>query len=167
MRKLKSCPFCAGKAELIRVGSNRKSSIVSCEDCGCTIESSSTGDNSGDAWNMRAKKINLKMKKNSIVALMAHFEGTHTAISLDQHRTTGISLELYTRHRDNYQTLAYFEGSTVKECVKQAFKWDESSEPIGKMCKKQFFSFKREELFKTASSLGIDDGVIESLLARL
>ena len=37
--KLKLCPFCGGYPEIIRTGTSRRSMIISCEDCGCTVES--------------------------------------------------------------------------------------------------------------------------------
>ncbi len=55
--ELLPCPFCGGKAEVERYGSQRQSMIVSCEDCGSRMES---GDAHGltlpenYAWNRRA-----------------------------------------------------------------------------------------------------------------
>jgi len=56
--ELKTCPFCKGKAEIVRMGTIRRSMIIACEDCGCTLES---GDVFGLtkpeywAWNIRAE----------------------------------------------------------------------------------------------------------------
>ena len=33
------CPFCGGKAEITRKGTARQSMIITCEDCGCIVES--------------------------------------------------------------------------------------------------------------------------------
>lgn len=47
------CPFCGGKAEIERFGNTRVSTIYSCDECGCSLE---TGEefNHGRAWNRRA-----------------------------------------------------------------------------------------------------------------
>lgn len=56
MIELKSCPFCCGEAEFKRIGTNRVSCIVQCQDCGCTLETGETW-NSGESWNTR-KELN-------------------------------------------------------------------------------------------------------------
>lgn len=50
---LAPCPFCGGEAEIERVGDARKSTIYSCTNCGCSLE---TGEqfNHGAAWNRRS-----------------------------------------------------------------------------------------------------------------
>ena len=50
--ELKPCPFCGGNASFERVGTARVSCIISCDDCGCTLE---TGEvwNCGQTWNRR------------------------------------------------------------------------------------------------------------------
>lgn len=53
--KLKPCPFCGGKAQVDRMGTNRASMIISCEDCGCTLESGETCINKNTYWNIRVK----------------------------------------------------------------------------------------------------------------
>ena len=52
-KKLKSCPFCGGKANIDRYGTPRVSTQYSCEDCGCNLETSEEW-NHGDRWNTRA-----------------------------------------------------------------------------------------------------------------
>lgn len=52
--ELLPCPFCGGKAEVERLGTNRQSCIVHCTECGCTLESNETG--AGWQWNMRVKQ---------------------------------------------------------------------------------------------------------------
>jgi hypothetical protein len=47
------CPFCGGPAAFDRRGTARQSCIVSCETCGCTLETAETFA-SGAAWNERA-----------------------------------------------------------------------------------------------------------------
>jgi uncharacterized Zn finger protein len=46
------CPFCGGKAEFERIGTRRQSTIVTCTNCGCTLE---TGEEwgRGSQWNTR------------------------------------------------------------------------------------------------------------------
>lgn len=51
--KLAPCPFCGGEAEIERVGDARQSTIYSCTDCGCRLETGETF-NHGAAWNRRA-----------------------------------------------------------------------------------------------------------------
>lgn len=50
--ELLPCPFCGGKAEIERTGTRRFSTLYSCEDCGCSLE---TGEefNHGQRWNER------------------------------------------------------------------------------------------------------------------
>lgn len=50
---LKPCPFCNGSAVLERLGTNRVSCIILCEDCGCRLESNETDQWCGEAWNHR------------------------------------------------------------------------------------------------------------------
>jgi len=52
-KELKLCPFCGGHASYDRVGTNRQSCIVICEDCGCMVESNETGEYCGNKWNIR------------------------------------------------------------------------------------------------------------------
>jgi hypothetical protein len=51
-KNLRPCPFCGGRAQYDRVGTKTRSCVVSCEDCGCRLE---TGEvwTSGQAWNKR------------------------------------------------------------------------------------------------------------------
>ena len=54
---LAPCPFCGGEATLdhdgARRGTPRQSCIVVCTQCGCCLESSDEGDDSGRSWNQR------------------------------------------------------------------------------------------------------------------
>jgi len=50
---LLSCPFCGGDARIERRGSGRQSSIIACEDCGCSLESNEVAWNTGTDWNAR------------------------------------------------------------------------------------------------------------------
>lgn len=52
MEKLLPCPFCGGEAEFERIGTARFSTIVTCQDCGCTLETGETF-NHGKTWNTR------------------------------------------------------------------------------------------------------------------
>lgn len=49
---LSPCPFCGGAAEFERKGTARASTIVTCTNCGATLE---TGEvwSRGEAWNTR------------------------------------------------------------------------------------------------------------------
>lgn len=53
MSALKPCPFCGSKAEIERLGTPRQSTIYSCDECGCRLE---TGEEwaHGTLWNARA-----------------------------------------------------------------------------------------------------------------
>lgn len=53
MGELKPCPFCAGEAEIERVGNARFSTIYACTECGCRLETGEEWDH-GAAWNRRA-----------------------------------------------------------------------------------------------------------------
>lgn len=39
---LKPCPFCNGEAEIERESTHTRSAIITCSNCGCTIEHSET-----------------------------------------------------------------------------------------------------------------------------
>jgi len=52
--ELQPCPFCSGKAVIDRMGTNRVSMQISCEDCGASIESGETWINEHSKWNTRA-----------------------------------------------------------------------------------------------------------------
>ena len=52
--KLEPCPFCGGEASFGRTGTHRRSCIVTCSECGATLESSDEYERSGAAWNRRA-----------------------------------------------------------------------------------------------------------------
>lgn len=49
---LKPCPFCGGKAEIERMGTPRQSTIYSCTDCGCRLETGEEWSHGRD-WNER------------------------------------------------------------------------------------------------------------------
>lgn len=53
MSELKPCPFCFGAAEVDRMGSKRQSMIISCEDCGCSVETGETSIHDQITWNKR------------------------------------------------------------------------------------------------------------------
>lgn len=54
MRNLKPCPFCGGDADFKRVGTAKMSCIVSCIDCGCTLEANEVGEACGTTQNARS-----------------------------------------------------------------------------------------------------------------
>lgn len=49
MSELKPCPFCGGEAVVERFFTSRRSAIVACTQCGCTVEGPEV-----DVWNRRA-----------------------------------------------------------------------------------------------------------------
>ena len=53
MNKLILCPFCDGEAEFEKLGTPRQSSIVTCLNCGCRLESNEEGEHNGSNWNRR------------------------------------------------------------------------------------------------------------------
>ncbi|HUX47009.1 MAG TPA: Lar family restriction alleviation protein [Desulfosporosinus sp.] len=60
------CPFCGGEPEVVRKGTSRQSHIISCTECGCTLETNETGDFCGGQWNNRignngADKLKIKL----------------------------------------------------------------------------------------------------------
>lgn len=50
---LKPCPFCGGEAEVRRAGTIRRSTIIECTDCGCSLESNEHSHWIGSQWNTR------------------------------------------------------------------------------------------------------------------
>ena len=60
---------------------------------------------------------------SKLTELFDRLHGSYIAVCLDQHSTTGITLELYKRYKDDYKTIAYFEGSTIKDVAKKAHKF--------------------------------------------
>lgn len=55
MDKLKSCPFCGGKAEIYEYGLFPKF-YVCCEDCGCYTAPHWCEEYSIEAWNRRVEE---------------------------------------------------------------------------------------------------------------
>lgn len=68
MNKLLPCPFCGGEAHFERVGTNKVSCIVACEDCGASLETGETWD-SGANWNTRAQLDEAVRVIDELVAL--------------------------------------------------------------------------------------------------
>ena len=75
---LKACPFCGGEAEIEQTGTNRRSCIVSCLDCGARNEGPDEYENSGKAWNTRqspeSKKIEEVLEEIKEIKNMAILE---------------------------------------------------------------------------------------------
>lgn len=66
------CPFCRGVAEFERIGNTRVSTIVSCADCGCRLESGETF-NHGNTWNTRPNNPDYYViPKSDVQALTCH-----------------------------------------------------------------------------------------------
>lgn len=53
---LKPCPFCGGEAEIQRHGTGRQSTIYSCTQCGCRLETGETWQVPGQ-WNERHESL--------------------------------------------------------------------------------------------------------------
>lgn len=53
------CPFCGEKASIERLGTNRQSAQVSCDECGAFVESSDIGI--CQQWNRRVSKEQRKI----------------------------------------------------------------------------------------------------------
>lgn len=51
--ELKPCPFCGGTACIDRMGTARVSMKISCEYCGCSIETGETWIDEHSSWNTR------------------------------------------------------------------------------------------------------------------
>ena len=51
--KLLPCPFCGSSAEIERHGDRTRSTIYTCDSCGCTLETGEEWDH-GRRWNIRA-----------------------------------------------------------------------------------------------------------------
>jgi hypothetical protein len=74
--KLKLCPFCGSKADIVAMGTSRRSMIIGCVDCGCDLETNETLVDENISWNQRAPQDNwipiesnedyLKLKDNTI-----------------------------------------------------------------------------------------------------
>ena len=58
--KFEDCPFCGHDAEIKRMGTNRVSMIISCTECGCSLESGETFLGKNCAWNTRAPRQELR-----------------------------------------------------------------------------------------------------------
>lgn len=50
---LKPCPFCGGKCEIDRMGTNRVSMKYRCGECGCSLETGETWPGDKCQWNER------------------------------------------------------------------------------------------------------------------
>lgn len=57
--ELKECPFCGGEAEFERTGTNRRSCIVVCTECGARHEGPDEYEQSGESWNTRTPNKNI------------------------------------------------------------------------------------------------------------
>lgn len=52
VEQLKPCPFCGGTDISFERGTNRRSTIYTCEDCGCNLETAETWQ-APTCWNTR------------------------------------------------------------------------------------------------------------------
>lgn len=50
------CPFCATPdPEMVRSGNSRRSCIIACTFCGCTLETNEEDEHCGELWNERTE----------------------------------------------------------------------------------------------------------------
>lgn len=68
---LKPCPFCGDRAEIVRVGTARQSSIIACTWCGCSFEANEREHDTGKQWNQRHSEPTLERAKFILNALDA------------------------------------------------------------------------------------------------
>lgn len=120
--RLLPCPFCASAdVEFRQVGDNRRSCIVHCLDCGCTLESNENCDMSGRQWNRRAPSKQL----------------TQTQQALDS------AVEALRFYANNYRTLRGYDG-------KRTYDYTEPNEHVrddaGKTAKAALDSIKGNEM---------------------
>lgn len=52
--KLLPCPFCGGEPEIERMGTSRVSMIITCTECGASLETGETWLDKNCSWNTRA-----------------------------------------------------------------------------------------------------------------
>ena len=70
MSNLKPCPFCGGDAEIERLGDRRQSTVYSCTQCGCMLETSEEF-NHGSVWNTRPPTMIEKAAEEMAKALLS------------------------------------------------------------------------------------------------
>ncbi len=58
MNNLEPCPFCGCPNIFCKVGTNRRSQIYTCGDCGCQLETNEKGTSQDCQWNQRVTKEN-------------------------------------------------------------------------------------------------------------
>ena len=65
---LMPCPFCGGRAEIERFGNTRVSTIYTCGECGCRLE---TGEefHHGRLWNRRANADTIEAMAGEIASM--------------------------------------------------------------------------------------------------
>lgn len=75
MSKLKKCPFCGGDADYVRKGTARVSNIVSCNECGVSVECGATF-NFHRTWNSRQESKQLQASQAEVERLKAIIKDT-------------------------------------------------------------------------------------------
>lgn len=99
--ELKPCPFCGGKAEIIRFGTPRWSAIVECMKCGGGLESGDEGEESGKRWNTRASQwqpIDTAPKDTLILCYSPRYGIVGTGIY------DGVDIEMFLPNREDCGT---------------------------------------------------------------
>jgi len=90
------CPFCGSNdIQVVRGGDNRRSCIIGCGDCGCTLETNEIG--SGRLWNQRAKTIEAAATSYNISVMPCPFHRVGELCFLKN--LAGCSMEACLIHR--------------------------------------------------------------------
>ena len=79
--ELKNCPFCNGNAAIEQQGTNRISTIYSCCDCGCRLETGETWQ-TPQRWNTRATDAQLSTLTAQLEEAREALEGMFDNIEL-------------------------------------------------------------------------------------
>lgn len=105
--KLAPCPFCKGNVEIERFGDARQSTVYSCIECGCRLETPEEWGY-GARWNARAI-IADESRKNMYEALMS------AKVILERSRQISTNDNGHFRHVTTASALAEVRAAIAKE----------------------------------------------------